>query len=348
MTAWLVRGGRNGEWESWALDNSVAGGGFSQVPDISGCTSREEVTELIASALIEKSHKAHINYGGQLWTLRSRIQVGDIVVLPLRTRSRRLAMGRCTSGYNYLPSAEPGKRHSIGVQWLRTDVARSDLKQDLLFSLGAYMTICEIARNDAETRLAWVLEGGKDPGASLPESRPSKALPTDATPDSDPDQVEIETIALDSIRTRLIEAFQSHQLASLVAAILTTKGLICVKSDPGPDQGIDIVAGSGPLGLDSPRIVVQCKSGDSAVDVTVLRTLQGALGTIEADQALLVAFGGLTRKASELLTNQQYKVKVWDADEVLNQLLEVYDSVDEEIKEMLPLKRIWTLTNPEE
>lgn len=348
MTAWLVRGGRLGEWESWALENGVAGGGFAQVPDISGCTSREEVVQILATALPEKSHKAHINYGGQLWSLRSRIQVGDIVVLPLRTRSRRLAIGRCTSGYKYLYSAEAGKRHSIGVEWLRTDVARSDLKQDLLFSLGAFMTICEIARNDAEVRLVRVLDGGKDPGAGLPDPRPQKSAPIDLEPDSEPDQVDIETVALDSIRTRLIETFQSHQLATLVAAILGTKGLTCMVSEPGPDQGIDIVAGSGPLGLDSPRIVVQCKSSDSALDVAVVQRLQGALGTIGADQALLVAFGGLNRKASELLMNQQYKVKVWDADAVLNELLDVYDKVDEEIKEMLPLKQVWTLANPEE
>jgi restriction system protein len=215
--------------------------------------------------------------------------------------------------------------------------------------LGAFMTVCEIRRNDAEARLEAVLLGGADPGAELPALKGKTATP-DREDDTleDVDQVDIEDVARDAIRIRLVETFQSHQLAELTAAILRARGLTCVVSPPGPDKGVDIVAGSGPLGLDSPRIVVQCKSSATPMDISVIQRLQGAMGTLGAEQALLVAYGGVNKSASELLTNQQFKVKVWDVDDILNMLLDCYDSIDPTVREMIPLKNVWTLTNPGE
>lgn len=37
------RSGRYGERDTWALQNGVTGGGWKEVPDLTGCTSREAV-----------------------------------------------------------------------------------------------------------------------------------------------------------------------------------------------------------------------------------------------------------------------------------------------------------------
>lgn len=346
VTAWMVRGGSAGERESWALENQVSGGGFREIGDLSSCHSRDAVLDLVRAALPDKPLPANRNFAAQLWTLRGRIEVGDIVVMPLKT-SKQIAIGRCSSGYRYMDNDDSGKRHSVGVTWQRVDVPRTAFKQDLLFSLGAFMTVCRLDRHDAEKRLAAVLAGGVDPGADLPSINEVGVInPTEDSID-DVSQVDIEAVALDAIRIRLIETFQSHQLSELVAAILRARGLTCVVSPPGPDKGIDIVAGSGPLGLDSPRIVVQCKSGVAPVVSSVIQQLQGAMGTTGAEQALLVAFGGVNKAASELLTNQQFKVKVWDADALVEVLLREYPRLDSSIQELLPLRSIWTLASPD-
>lgn len=346
MTAWMVRGGRSGERESWALENQVSGGGFREVGDLSTCQSRDEVLAVFRAAMPERRLAANRNFAAQLWTLRGRIQVGDIVVMPLKT-SKQVAIGRCSSGYRYMEHEDAEKRHSVGVTWLRTDVPRTAFKQDLLFTLGAFMTVCRVDRNDAEMRLAAILSGNVDPGAELPTVGEGN---TTFDEDGDADeinQVDIEAVALDAIRIRLVETFQSHQLSELTAAILRARGLTCVVSPPGPDKGIDIVAGGGPLGLDSPRIVVQCKSGQSPVDISVIQRLQGAMGTTGAEQALLVTFGGVNKSAAELLTNQQFRVKVWDADTLVEELLKEYPRLDSAIQELIPLRSIWTLANPD-
>jgi restriction system protein len=301
---------------------------------------------IVQASLPEKSLQTNRNFAAQLWALRGRIEFGDLVVMPLKL-SRQIAIGRCISGYRFIANEDSDKRHTVGVRWLRTDVPRSAFKQDLLFSLGAFMTICRIDRNDAEQRLAAIAEGALDPGAELPEVGGTTTDTEVSYEFNQVDQVDIEAVALDEIRIRLVETFQSHELANLVAAILRARGLTCVVSPPGPDKGIDIIAGSGPLGMDSPQIVVQCKSGANPVDINVVQRLQGAMGTIGAEQALLVAFGGVNKAAGDLLNNQQFKVKVWDADILVQVLLEEYERLEPEIRELIPLRRTWTLTSPQ-
>jgi restriction system protein len=115
-------------------------------------------------------------------------------------------------------------------------------------------------------------------------------------------------------------------------------------SPPGPDGGIDISAGRGPLGLDTPRVLVQVKSG-SQIGAPVVAQLQGVMTTYGADQGLLVAWGGLTKQARDTLRHQQLRVRVWEATDVVDGVLRTYDRLPEEIRAQLPLKRIWVLSD---
>jgi restriction system protein len=61
------------------------------------------------------------------------------------------------------------------------------------------------------------------------------------------------------------------------------------------------------------------------------------------DQGLLVAWNGITKDAKTTLINHQMKIRVWEASDVIEQLLECYSNLDSEIKERLPLKQLWVL-----
>src|SRR5690606_22545658 len=106
------------------------------------------------------------NFAAQLWALRGRIEAGDFVVMPLKN-SPVLAVGRVTGDYQYLDNADPSLRHVRPVEWIRVDVPRTAVKQDLLYSLGAFLTICELTRNDAAARIASIAAQGRDPGANV-------------------------------------------------------------------------------------------------------------------------------------------------------------------------------------
>lgn len=118
-------------------------------------------------------------------------------------------------------------------------------------------------------------------------------------------------------------------------------------SPPGADGGVDIVAGRGPFGFDAPRLVVQVKSQDAPVDVSVLRELQGVMRQFSAEQGLLVAWGGVTKALAKEAQRLFFEIRIWDAGEVVRTLQHSYENLPEEVQADLPLKRIWVLAEHE-
>lgn len=103
------------------------------------------------------------------------------------------------------------------------------------------------------------------------------------------------------------------------------------------------MAGSGPLGLDSPTLIVECKSEATPVNSKVVRGLNGAIGTTKADQGLLVAWGGLNKGGHDELRANRLKIRLWDSEDVLDHLFAVYDRLPAETRARLPLKQAWVL-----
>ena len=101
------------------------------------------------------------------------------------------------------------------------------------------------------------------------------------------------------------------------------------------------------MGFDSPRMIVQVKSGDSPVDVGVLRELQGIVRGFGADRGLLVSWGGFKLPVVKEARRLFFEIRLWDAERLVAVLLDNYDNLDEDIQAELPLKRIWALV-PEE
>lgn len=342
--AWLVRAGKAGERDDFALNEGFAGGGFREVADLTAAVTRQEVTQAVRAAFPDASDGTVNNFAGQLWALRSRIEPGDLIVLPLKTTAQ-IAIGRATGAYQYRRDAEPSQRHVVPVTWLRTDIPRTAVHQDLLYSLGAFMTVCEIRRNDAAWRLEQIAQTGTDPGArpDMAESEePEAGAATTAG------GIDLERTALDRVQAFISERFAGHGLADIVGAVLQAEGYKCQVVDPGPDGGIDVYAGRGPLGLDPPRLIVQVKSSPTPVDAKVVRELHGVLSTHGADQALLVAWGGVNKVAKQELRTQFFKVRVWSADDLLAAVMRTYPDLDEALRTRLPLKQIWTLVEETE
>ncbi len=338
-SAWTVRCGKYGERDQWALVNGLVGGGWHEVPDLTGIETREQMEAVVQSTYGLDKPATVSNYTGQLWALRSRIVVGDLMVTPLKSTSQ-IAIGVVTGGYEYLAN-EPDitKRHVLRVDWKRVDTPRTSIKQDLLNTLGSALTVFRSSRSDAAWRLHHVLETGIDKG-----SRASTALSPVASDDEnlqDISNIDLEEYGLNRIQALIQENFANHDLARLVEAILECEGFVCERKPPGPDGGVDILAGKGPLGLESPRLVVQVKSELSKVGDPVVQTLQGAMNRFGADQALLVAWGGVNNGASKQLEMNKFTIRVWTGSDLIRSLLKNYDALPEEIRSELPLKQVW-------
>lgn len=330
---WLVRAGEHGEDEETALSQGLAIIRFRYVPDLRRFGSFEELVQELLTRDPEKSRSRAANLARQLWTFREEMKPGDVVVLPLKTRPGQIALGRVLGPYE-LRKVGDEERHVRPVKWERI-VPRSTFRQDLLYSFGAYMTVCRIQRNNAELRVAAVLAGKPDPGEPAPD------VPSDET------ITDIAQAAHDAIVAFVRSRFKGHDLARLVAAILEAEGFRVSVSPPGPDRGVDILAGRGPLGLDEPRICVQVKSSESPADVNVLRALQGTMATFGATQGLLVSWGGFTDALQKEARQHALKIALWDQNDIINAIYRVYDKLSPEIQAELPLKRIWVLVREE-
>ncbi|MCY4621865.1 MAG: restriction endonuclease [bacterium] len=343
-TAWLIRAGRHGEHEDFNLDNGLAGLGWTDIPDLRGVANRDGLRKLIRDTNPDDKKRSVSAQANQLWRFKTEVHVGDLVVLPLKTTGQ-IALGTVTREYWYRNVEDSYNRHVVSVEWKRTDLPRSDVEQDLLYSLGSLLTICSITRNDGAWRLQQLMLGGRDPGRrsnpDLATERRDRALEDD-TPEAT-DAVDLEAFARDRIRAFIGQKFTGHDLSRLVARVLEAEGFITETSPPGPDGGIDVLAGRGPLGLDTPRIVVQVKSGTTPVGAPVLRELNGVLSTQGADQGLLVAWGGVTRTTRREQRDQFFRVRVWDAEDLMDAVFRNYDKFDEELQAELRLKQVWTL-----
>lgn len=343
---WLTRAGRYGEDEDTALSQGRAIIGFQNVGDLTAFKGVEDLAaemQKVDSKSRNNEHRA-LNYARQLWTFRSAIQPDDTAVLPLKLRSGQIALGVVAGPYQFV-KINNEFRHTRKVNWVKPDVARSVFKQDLLYSFGAFMTVCRITRNNAEQRVAAVLSGNPDSGY---EELPQKGKAQDeveATDDSA--RIDLGQAAHDEIMAFVRAHFPGHELARLVDAVLQAEGYITHRAPPGPDGGADILAGRGPLGLDSPTLCVQVKATEATADVKILRELVGTMDTFKASQGLLVCWGGFTQPLKNEARQHAFKVGLWDQSELVQAIYRTYEKLSPEIQTELPLKKTWMLVREE-
>jgi restriction system protein len=335
MAVWMVRAGRSGEREDLALSDGVAVIGWDELPDLSGVQSREDVEHLMREYHPDAKPKTLVNWSGQVWSFVGRIEPDDLVVLPLKTRSA-VAVGRSSGSYEYRPDNPPGARHVRPITWIRDDIPRTAFDQDLLYSLGALPTVCQIRRNQAEERIRAIAEGRPVP--SVAESASGTAFEEETS-----ETVDLAALAQDQIRTFIGQRFKGHDLSRLVDEILQVQGYRTELSPPGPDGGVDIVGGKGAMGFEAPRLVVQVKSSDSPADVRVLRELQGVMRNFGADRGLLVSWGGFKTSVFAESRKLFFEIRLWDADDLIEALAETYGHLPDDLQAELPLKRVWAL-----
>ena len=131
-------------------------------------------------------------------------------------------------------------------------------------------------------------------------------------------------------------------------AVLKADGWTTRVSPPGPDGGVDVLAGRGPLGLDSPRLCVQVKSQTTSADVQVLRGLLGSMPTFDAEQGLLVCWGGFNGAATREARSHHFTLRLWDSYDLVQAVYRTYQDLPPEIQADLPLKQAWMLVLEDE
>lgn len=269
MTVWVVKGGRMGEREDRFLERSLIGIGWEDVPDLEQFSTRDALKAVYRSAYPGESEVKVGLQAGQLWAFSHVMKDDDLVVVPLKTRGQ-IAIGRVAGPYRHATDLGADMLHVRPVKWIRTDYPRPGFDKDLLFSFGSFLGVSTVSRNNAEVRIEAIVSGK---GSVLPPT------PTDVPVEAD-DEVDLDETGRDQIVDLVQKRFKGHGLGRLVDAVLRAQGFATRVSSPGPDGGVDIVAGAGAMGFEAPHIVVQVKSQYAPADVTVLRELKGTNGRL--------------------------------------------------------------------
>lgn len=339
MSVWLVRAGGSGQYESKFLSESriyVTWDGFDT--NIAELASRQDLQDALTQCYPDVKAGAIKNWASQIWPFGHSMKIGDWVVLPSKKKAS-VHFGRITSEYKFSADGPDPYFHYRTVDWFAQDIPRTNFDQDLLYSFGAFMTICRISRNDAEVRLK------KMEGNGWKSTIGHVVAPDEAEDVADSGELDVERFAKDQIAKYLTAKFSGHAMAKLVEAILQAKGFHTYRSPEGPDKGVDLLAAQGPLGFESPKLCVQVKTGDSPVDRPTLDQLVGAMQNYRAEAGLLVSWSGFKTSVDKELPAQFFRVRLWDQDALIEEIFACYDQLDEELRADLPLKRVWAIAS---
>lgn len=345
MAIWLVRAGKSGEYEKKFLDEGRVYFTWDiNTEDLTGVKEYSAVYKIMENSYPGRKKRQIGNYAGQLYAFLN-MKIGDWIVMPSKFKST-MHIGEVSSGYKYNPQTIAEYIHYVEVKWIKKDIPRTNFDQDILYSLGAFLTVCGITRNDAEKRIRameknnWMMQPQKT-GVTVLQGEISSDPNTEA-------QVDLEIIAADQITRFIDRKFKGHGMSRIIEAILKAKGYIVYRSPAGPDKGVDLLAAPEPLGFGSPRLCVQVKTTSSPVDRPTLDQLIGTMQNFNADQGLLVSWSGFKTSVDKEIPSQFFKVRLWGQEEIINELLSNYEKLDDDIKTEIPMKRIWTLLPPDE
>jgi restriction system protein len=346
---WKVGLGRSDEFETSALEHNILTIDFSIKEDVSHAKDRDAFVKVMEGIFPNEKPTMLLNIASQMNQFVNVMTIGDLVVCSVKSSST-ISIGRIAGPYT---PAEGSGLPSRSIEWLKKDLPRNTFNHDLLFGSGTFMTVYEITRNEALAHVQSVLGTDEDL-----EYRPTPVMtknPTNTAKVIARDKVDaltqlshLEQIAREQIEKRLAYHFTGHNLTKLVASILQAQGLKVYVSPPGADGGIDILAGSGPFGLESPRFIVQVKSGTYVVQHTDLETIIGTVEGFKVDYALLVSWNGFSASASQRQNELSLRARFWGREQILDNLFSVYDRLPEEIRADLPLRRIWMLVPDED
>lgn len=329
MKLWTVRAGKHGQQEQTCLDENLITIGWDELPDLKIFKIRDELFDSYQKIYQQNNVKAGITVG-QIWRFANEIAIGDIVALPSKFQPV-IHIGKVTGDYKYEKIKDIV--HSRTVKWLQS-IPRVAFDQDILYSFGSLLTVSQVSREKAAERVLALATGKKT------------TIPQEDTIESEED-FNVERFAKDQIIKVIDRKFKGHDFAKLVEQILQAQGYTTQLSPPGADGGLDILAASGTLGFEQPRICVQVKSTTAQVDVKILRELQGVMRKVKAELGLLVSWSGFNNKVLSEAKEEFFFIRLWTADDILENIFKYYDKFSDEFKAELPLKRFWLLVDDE-
>ena len=306
--------------ESIFLDNNVIAIGWREMGDLSRIAPNRDAYKKAFSEIFPNASKnSAANQVGQLYRFVCEAKIGDYVVFPSKA-NRSINIGQIEGEYSY-DQSESRFVQQRKMKWLKTAIPRTAFSQGALYEIGSAMTFFQI-RNYANEFLS-ALSG-----------KAIKVVVDDPTIAETAE--EIESQSRDYILKRLKKNYKGYPFEEVVQGLLRAMGYAKAKvSRKGGDHGKDIIVYKDEL---PPRFVVQVKSKDDPIPESMLQQLLGSLD--QGDYGVFVALSPFTDNAQKFLSKTP-RIKAIDGDEFINLFLRYYDQLDDDIREAIPLKKVY-------
>ncbi len=321
------------------VDDSVLAIGWVDAGDLTDLPNdREAFKDYLRPRYPDKSDAQLANTAGQLLRFRHVMQPGELVVYPQKS-DHTINIGKIASDYAYEPQICERYPHRRQVEWIRTGIARDQFSQGCLYELGAAMSVFTVKTHRDEILAAAGMPKGMI-GAGSPDVVESDEA---VASDSEPTAERITELTRDYILKTFNTDLKGHPFAQFCGWILEALGYTAQVSEPGADQGVDIVATEDALGVKRPLLKVQCKSGTGAIGSSDVQALNGTLA--ENELGLFIAVGGFTTPARNAAASMP-RMRVLESDELVELILDHYADLADEAKEALRLRRVWVPDGP--
>lgn len=76
--------------------------------------------------------------------------------------------------------------------------------------------------------------------------------------------------------------------------------------------------------------------------------LVGTMNRVNAEFGLLVSWGGFKDTVLRQIPEKYFQVRMWNQDDIIDEILANYTQLGADIKAELPLKQIWTVALEDE
>lgn len=305
--------------DSLFLNGNVIAIGWREMGDLSALSPTRDAFRDKYVDVYPDAKKGSIGTGvGMLYRFLYEIQVGDYIVFPSKI-DRMINIGKVEGDYQFVSDAVEYVQQRK-VRWLR-HLPRTAFSQGALYEVGSALTLFAVKNYPDEFLHA--LEKG------------FRKTPQEEDDSVGPTADDIIESTKDFILKEISRQLKGYDLEEFVADLLRAMGYRTTVSPRGGDSGIDITAYKDEL---PPRILVQVKSQDGDIKEATIQSLKGAMR--EGDYGLFITLSNYTKNAKKYLDNTPI-IRGINGTELVELVLKYYDSLSEQYRKMIPLKRVF-------
>lgn len=334
-TLWVLHISKDETTAIRARDEGFVCIGWSKLGDLNQYPTRDALKEAMLKTWPDWKPKKVYSCYGQVFRFAHEMKVGDPVVLPIK-QTREIAIGRIADEYRYAPEGSDFRKLDYAnlrdVEWLAV-VERTVFSQAALHSFGSFSSVS--TSDDHLDEVLSVLQGDHH---SEGESDQEEPTGQPAEPDADEDAPNLYETALQETEDYLLKAWQrtGAHFEHVVAAVFEAMGYTAKVTQASGDHGVDVIAHPDPLGLETPYIKVQAKSGTSTIGERETNQLKGCLNA--GEKGILISLGKFASGA-ENVARSTPDLQLIGAKEFVSLFLEHYDRLEPTWQAKYPLKR---------